>query len=86
MIVISLRSPVQVDFLFFFLPGSVVLAQRPSEESLVDRAKPLPTSLQSDFIPDDVLLALTQPPYPREQLGPPSRHKTLAAVSMFKTD
>ncbi|KAK7095467.1 axonemal dynein light chain domain-containing protein 1-like [Littorina saxatilis] len=44
----------------------------------IDRSKPLPTSLQSDFIPDDVLFALTQPPIPRDKLGPPSRVRNLA--------
>ena len=44
----------------------------------VDRSKPLPTSLQSDFIPDDVLFALTQPPMARDKLGPPTRTRNLS--------
>ncbi|CAH1787293.1 unnamed protein product [Owenia fusiformis] len=32
---------------------------------------------QSDFIPNDVLFALTQPPPPQDQLGPPSRFRNL---------
>ena len=36
----------------------------------IDRSKPLPTSLQSDFIPEDILLALTLPSPAPEQLGP----------------
>lgn len=43
----------------------------------IDRNKPLPTSLMSDFIPEDVLFALTQPPPVKDQLGPPSRTRNL---------
>lgn len=43
----------------------------------VDRTKPLPTSLQSDFIPEDILFALTQPPPARDKLGPPTRYRNL---------
>jgi hypothetical protein len=31
----------------------------------------------SDFIPEDVLFALTQPPPVKDQLGPPSRTRNL---------
>ncbi|KAL4218861.1 Axonemal dynein light chain domain-containing protein 1 [Mactra antiquata] len=43
----------------------------------IDKTKPLPTSLQSDFLPDDVLFALTQPPAIRDTLGPPSKYRAL---------
>ncbi|XP_059177935.1 axonemal dynein light chain domain-containing protein 1-like isoform X2 [Physella acuta] len=36
----------------------------------IDKRKPLPTSLQSDFIPEDILFALTQPPPSKNKLGP----------------
>lgn len=48
-----------------------------SSGHVVDRNKPLPTSLMSDFIPEDVLFALTQPPPVKDQLGPPSRTRNL---------
>nr|KAG5700478.1 hypothetical protein BaRGS_013965 [Batillaria attramentaria] len=44
---------------------------------VMDKSKPLPTSLQSDFLPDDVLFALTQPPIPKDKLGPPTRARNL---------
>ncbi|XP_064649134.1 axonemal dynein light chain domain-containing protein 1-like isoform X2 [Lineus longissimus] len=47
----------------------------------VDKSKPLPTSLQSDFIPQDVLMSLTMPAPPAEQLGPPSRYRNLNTSS-----
>ena len=43
----------------------------------IDKSKPLPTSLQSDFLPEDVLFALTQPPQIKEPLGPASRFRNL---------
>lgn len=57
-------------------PGRVKLPQL-RNSMMLDKTKPLPTSLQSDFIPDDVLFALTQPPIPRDKLGPPSRVRNL---------
>ncbi|XP_071115667.1 axonemal dynein light chain domain-containing protein 1-like [Haliotis cracherodii] len=48
----------------------------------VDKTKPLPTSLQSDFLPEDVLFALTQAPVLKDQLGPPSRHRNLNTSSV----
>ena len=57
-----------------------------SSEMAVDKTKPLPTSLQSDFIPEDVLFALTQPPpLPRDKLGPPSRHRNLNVTTVRTT-
>ncbi|KAH3797056.1 hypothetical protein DPMN_150631 [Dreissena polymorpha] len=43
----------------------------------VDKSKPLPTSLQSDFLPEDVLFALTQPPSAPDTLGPLSKYRSL---------
>ena len=43
----------------------------------VDKNKPLPTSLQSDFIPEEILFALTQPPAAKDKLGPPTRSRNL---------
>lgn len=55
---------------------SAMLPDLKSSDNAVDRTRPLPTSLQSDFIPEDVLFALTQPPTgPKDRLGPPSSHK-----------
>ena len=46
---------------------------------MVDRSKPLPTSLQNEFIPEEVLLSLTSAanagPCP-ENLLPPKKIKT----------
>ncbi|XP_076455039.1 axonemal dynein light chain domain-containing protein 1-like isoform X2 [Babylonia areolata] len=61
--------------------GRVKLPQLRSSAMEVDRSKPLPTSLQSDFIPDDVLFALTQPPMARDKLGPPSRVRNLGTTT-----
>ncbi|KAK3723089.1 hypothetical protein RRG08_037283 [Elysia crispata] len=47
----------------------------------IDKTKPLPTSLQSDFIPEDILFALTQPPPGKGKLGPPSRVRNLNTTS-----
>ena len=48
-----------------------------SSNNVIDKSQPLPTSLMSDFIPEDVLFALTQPPPVKDQLGPPSRTRNL---------
>ncbi|KAL8625878.1 hypothetical protein ACOMHN_012470 [Nucella lapillus] len=65
--------------------GRVKLPQLRSSME-VDRTKPLPTSLQSDFLPDDVLFALTQPPMARDKLGPPSRIRNLTTtVALART-
>ncbi|KAL3870210.1 hypothetical protein ACJMK2_038289, partial [Sinanodonta woodiana] len=49
-----------------------------TSDNAMDKSKPLPTSLQSDFIPEDVLFALTQPTEIRDKLGPPNRARNLA--------
>ncbi|ESP04990.1 hypothetical protein LOTGIDRAFT_109702, partial [Lottia gigantea] len=48
-----------------------------NSKNQVDKNKPLPTSLQNDFLPDDVLFALTQPPPPRDKLGPAPKLRNL---------
>ncbi|XP_033732804.1 axonemal dynein light chain domain-containing protein 1-like isoform X2 [Pecten maximus] len=59
-----------------------LLPELRNSENKVDRTKPLPTSLQSDFLPEDVLFALTQPPPIRDQLGPPNRARNLNTTSI----
>ncbi|XP_066222130.1 axonemal dynein light chain domain-containing protein 1 [Saccopteryx leptura] len=55
------------------------LPERREKKSMVDRSKPLPTSLQNEFIPEEVLLSLTYAanagPCP-ENLLPPMKVKT----------
>ncbi|XP_069088202.1 axonemal dynein light chain domain-containing protein 1 isoform X2 [Pleurodeles waltl] len=50
------------------------------KSSALDRSQPLPTSLQSDFIPEEILSVLTSTanaaPHP-EFLGPPKKNKSL---------
>ncbi|XP_002738798.1 axonemal dynein light chain domain-containing protein 1-like [Saccoglossus kowalevskii] len=54
------------------------LPELKSSEMTVDRTKPLPTSLQSEFIPEDILNTLTQLPQSnQDQLGPPLRTKVI---------
>ncbi|XP_052221948.1 axonemal dynein light chain domain-containing protein 1-like isoform X3 [Dreissena polymorpha] len=48
-----------------------------TSDMAVDKSKPLPTSLQSDFLPEDVLFALTQPPSAPDTLGPLSKYRSL---------
>ncbi|XP_078323462.1 axonemal dynein light chain domain-containing protein 1-like isoform X4 [Crassostrea virginica] len=57
--------------------GKTGLPEIRNSDNALDKRKPLPTSLQSDFIPEDVLFALTQPPAVRDQLGPPTRNRNL---------
>ncbi|XP_062611821.1 axonemal dynein light chain domain-containing protein 1-like isoform X3 [Saccostrea cucullata] len=57
--------------------GKNALPELRNSNNALDKTKPLPTSLQSDFIPEDVLFALTQPPPVRDQLGPPTRTRNL---------
>ena len=59
------------------LPITDRLPDLRSSDLAIDRSKPLPTSLQSDFLPEDVLFALTQPPQTKEPLGPASRFRNL---------
>ncbi|XP_053100162.1 axonemal dynein light chain domain-containing protein 1 isoform X2 [Hemicordylus capensis] len=51
-----------------------------NKSDMVDRSKPLPTSLQKDFIPEEVLVALTNAaspvPFP-SHLRPPKKTKTV---------
>ncbi|KAI0239999.1 Axonemal dynein light chain domain-containing protein 1 [Lamellibrachia satsuma] len=51
----------------------------------LDRNQPLPTSLQSDFIPAELLLALTEISPPQEQLGPTSKQKRSPSTVMKKS-
>ena len=67
------------------LPITDRLPDLRSSDLAIDKTKPLPTSLQSDFLPEDVLFALTQPPQTKEPLGPASRFRNLntSVVSIF---
>lgn len=56
---------------------TVTLPDLRTSDNMIDKSKPLPTSLQSDFLPDDLLLAITAPPPIYEKLGPPSRYRNL---------
>ena len=56
---------------------------RPHAGHLVaEKWKPLPTSLQSDFLPDDVLFALTKLPLANESLGPSHRAQHIATETV----
>ncbi|XP_071499179.1 axonemal dynein light chain domain-containing protein 1-like [Diadema antillarum] len=63
--------------------GGSPLPELRSSDAYVDRSKPLPTSLQSDFIPEDILNALTNLPKPanKDKLKTPGKGK-----SSFSTD
>lgn len=65
----------------FFLP---VLPELRSSDKDIDKSKPLPTSLQSDFIPEDILFSLVQPPVSYDKLGPPSRYRNLHTSVVIK--
>ncbi|XP_056012057.1 axonemal dynein light chain domain-containing protein 1-like isoform X3 [Ostrea edulis] len=62
--------------------GKNALPELRNSNNALDKTKPLPTSLQSDFIPEDVLFALTQPPPVRDQLGPPTRARNLNVTTV----
>ncbi|XP_074655207.1 axonemal dynein light chain domain-containing protein 1-like [Tubulanus polymorphus] len=62
--------------------NSATVALPALKQQDLDTTKPLPTSLQSDFIPEDVLKALTQPTTRGEILGPPSRYRNLATTNV----
>ena len=53
-----------------------------TSDNALDKSKPLPTSLQSDFLPEDVLLAITNPPPNYEKLGPPTRFRNLNTTAV----
>lgn len=61
------------------------LPELKSSDNAVDKHKPLPTSLQSDFIPEDVLMALAPPPTSSRPLGQPTRHRNLSTSSVSLT-
>ena len=63
------------------LPIPVALPELRRNTISLDRSQPLPTSLQSDFIPTELLLALTEVSPPQEQLGPASRQRRASSVS-----
>ena len=65
-------------YIFVFI--SVELPELRTSEHTMDKQKPLPTSLQSDFIPEDILLAITNPPLNYDKLGPPSRYRNLSTT------
>lgn len=79
MIIVSFIT-VLIVFLYFLFKGNLPALK--SSDVGIDRSKPLPTSLQSDFLPEDVLFALTQPPAMKDQLGPPSRFRNLNTSSV----
>ncbi|PIK62067.1 putative axonemal dynein light chain domain-containing protein 1 [Apostichopus japonicus] len=58
-----------------FQDDAALLPSLRASHNKVDKTKPLPTSLQSEFIPEDILSALTQLPGPsvKEKLSTPSR-------------
>nr|XP_034304358.1 LOW QUALITY PROTEIN: axonemal dynein light chain domain-containing protein 1 [Crassostrea gigas] len=79
----SLGSPRQQDRkALVSSDGKNALPELRNSGNALDKRKPLPTSLQSDFIPEDVLFALTQPPPVREQLGPPTRNRNLNVTTV----
>jgi len=51
-------------------------------DNSIDKDKPLPTSLQCDFIPDDVLLAITHPPPGYDKLGPLTRYRNINTTTV----
>lgn len=63
----------------FFLITFLGLPELREKKSMVDHSKPLPASLQNEFIPEEVLLSLTSAafagPCP-ENLLPPKKIKT----------
>ncbi|ELU17826.1 hypothetical protein CAPTEDRAFT_221957 [Capitella teleta] len=61
----------------------IMLPELKANQTMVDKTRPLPTSLQSDFLPEDVLLALTQPAPPSDKLGPSHRHRNLHVSEAF---
>ncbi|XP_071947240.1 axonemal dynein light chain domain-containing protein 1-like isoform X2 [Antedon mediterranea] len=66
------------DVPMFIMPGRVdgVLPDLKSSDAYIDKSKPLPTSLQSEFIPEEILNALTKIPKPVPKEGLPTPHKT----------
>ncbi|XP_077986638.1 axonemal dynein light chain domain-containing protein 1-like isoform X2 [Glandiceps talaboti] len=67
---VVLQDPSQDD-----TRGDSPLPELRSSDRAIDKSKPLPTSLQSEFIPDDILKALTQLPQPGQDLLPPPGKK-----------
>ncbi|XP_032718485.1 axonemal dynein light chain domain-containing protein 1 isoform X4 [Lontra canadensis] len=65
------------------------LPELKEKKNMVDRSKPLPTSLQNEFIPEEVLLSLTYAanagPCP-ENLLPPKKTKTPKGTLLRQTD
>ena len=53
-----------------------VLPQLKNTENVIDKA-----NVGGDFIPEELLFALTQRPQTPEHLGPPGRRQTSALVS-----
>ncbi|KAK6195039.1 hypothetical protein SNE40_000555 [Patella caerulea] len=69
-------------------PKSTVAVRDPylpeirTSDNMIDRTKPLPTSLQSDFLPEDILFVLTQPPPAKDKLGPAPKLRNLNTTSV----
>lgn len=76
---VNLQLTLQKTSQRFFLITFLGLPELREKRNMVDRSKPLPTSLQNEFIPEEVLLSLTYAanagPCP-ENLLPPKKIKT----------
>ena len=55
----------------------VLLPDIRNSENFIDKSRPLPSTLQKDYIPDDILFALTQIPHGQELLGPAARLRNI---------
>ena len=55
----------------------VLLPDIRTSDNYIDKNRPLPSSLQKDYIPDDILFALTQTPQGQELLGPSARLRNI---------
>lgn len=87
-----MRQPVNLQLpprnhIPFFPITFLGLPELREKKNMVDRSKPLPTSLQNEFIPEEVLLSLTYAasagPCP-ENLLPPKKLKTpMVYVSIY---
>lgn len=76
----NLRTKSTKNYRRFFFPVTFLgLPELKEKKTMVDRSKPLPSSLQNEFIPEEVLLSLASAanagPCP-ENLLPPKKTKT----------
>ena len=67
--------------LIIWLPISGLLPELKTNASMEMRRAIIP-AVQQDFIPDELLLALTEPPPVSDPLGPPGRHRNLAVTNV----